>query len=85
MTVTADDRRRVQLPDVKPGECFDVSKDSAGRIVLRRLRPEPESIESEARVVKLKRGKDGYLAPDPPVTVSPDEVARVIREERDSR
>jgi hypothetical protein len=45
----------------------------------------PKLSRVKARIVKLKRGKDGYLAPDPPVTVSPDEVAHVIREERDSR
>lgn len=43
MTVTADDRKRVMLPDAKPGELFDYSRDAEGRIILRRMKSVPET------------------------------------------
>jgi len=81
MTVTADERKRVILPDAKPGERFDYTRDSEGRIVLR---PEPAATPIEARIVKTKIGKNG-LPYVPDVKVTREEIARAIREERDSR
>jgi len=83
-TVTADDRRHIVLPDAKPGERFDLSKDSHGRIVLRPLRPEPAEVGSEARVVSLKYDKRGmpYM---PGIKMSRERVAELVREGRDSR
>lgn len=81
MTVTADERKRVTLPDAKPGERFDYTRDNRGRIVLR---PEPAAGESEPRIVKTEIGKNG-LPYIPGVKVTRGEIARAIREERDSR
>ncbi len=39
VSVKADDRRRVQLPDAKPGQVFAYSSDGEGRIVLLKLDP----------------------------------------------
>lgn len=84
MTVTVDDRRRVKLPDCEPGDRFDCQRDSQGQIVLRHLQHTSPQKEKAARVVKLKRAKDGRLYV-PRVRVARELVARLIREERDSR
>lgn len=81
MTVTADERQRVTLPDAKPGERFDYTRDEQGRILLR---PAPVAIENAARIVKTEIGKNG-LPYIPGVKVTREEIARAIREERDSR
>ena len=81
MTVTADERKRVTLPDAKPGESFDYTRDEQGRILLR---PAPVAIENAARIVKTEIGKNG-LPYIPGVKVTREEIARAIREERDSR
>ena len=84
MTVTVDDRRRVRLPDCEPGDRFDCQRDSQGQIVLRHLQISSDQKGKKARLVKLKRAKDGRLYV-PQVRVSRELVARLIREERDSR
>ena len=69
------------LPDAKPGERFNYTRDNQGRIVLR---PEPAVTASEARIVKTEIGKNG-LPYIPGVKVTREEIARAIRDERDSR
>ena len=81
MTVTADERKRVVLPDAKPGERFEYTRDEQGRIVLR---PEPTAVENAVRIVKTEIGKNG-LSYIPGVKVTREEIAGAIREERDSR
>jgi len=76
MTVTADERKRVTLPDAKPGERFDYMRDEQGQIVLR---PEPAAGENGARIVKTEIGKNG-LPYIPGVKVTRDEIARAIRD-----
>ena len=48
VTVKADDRRRVQLPDAKPGQVFAYSSDGEGRIVLLKLEPKAGKAEVSA-------------------------------------
>jgi hypothetical protein len=81
-TVKADDRRRVLLPDIAPNERFDYSIDRHGRIILRRLRPIPETADSSLRVIKLKKVKGRWGAP---VKVSREAIAQSVREERRRR
>jgi hypothetical protein len=81
MTVTADERKRVTLPDAKPGERFDYRRDSEGRIVLR---PEPATVPIQARIVKTEMGQNG-LPYVPGVKITREEIAGAIREERDNR
>lgn len=81
MTVTADERKRVTLPDAQPGESFAYTRDHQGRIVLL---PEPAATAGVARIVKTEIGKNG-LPYIPGVKVTREEIARAIREERDSR
>ena len=81
MTVTADQRKRVTLPDARPGERFAYTRDSEGRIVLC---PESTDTPIKARIVKTQIGKNG-LPYIPDVKVAREEIARAIREERDRR
>ena len=81
MTITADERKRVILPDAKPGERFEYTRDNEGRIVLR---PEPVAAPIEARIVKTEIGQNG-LPYIPGVKNTREEIVRAIREERDSR
>jgi hypothetical protein len=39
MTVTCDSKKRVVLPDAKPGDRFDVQISGEGKVVLTRLEP----------------------------------------------
>jgi hypothetical protein len=84
-TLKADDRRRVLLPGIEPGERFDYTLDSEGRIILRRLKPVPEVAERPARLIKLKRDGEGRLRVPSSVRVSRDEIVRSVREERHRR
>jgi hypothetical protein len=81
MTVTADNKKRVTLVDAKPGQSFDYGRDSAGRIVLRPLRPDPAELESESRVLKLS----GKMPRARGVRADREQIARLIREEREAR
>lgn len=84
-TLKADDRRRVLLPDIDPGERFDYTVDSEGRIILRPLRPVPDTAESPAKVIKLKRDKSGRLSPPPGLNLDSGQIVRSIRAERAAR
>ena len=84
-TVIADDRGRVKV--VEPCERFcDVSKDSQGRTILRKLLPFPAEIEN-VPIARFKKGKEGLpvLALPKGVTVSREQIAKSIREERNNR
>ncbi len=80
-TVIADDRGRVKV--AQPGERFDVSKDAQGRIILRKLRPDPAELESVATV---RVGQDGKLIwPKSIKKPSAEQISRAVRDDRDSR
>lgn len=83
-TVIADDRCRVKLPEGSaPGDRFDVSVDSQGRVIYRKLKPVPRDLES-VPLAKITKGKDGLPVVNMPEVTS-EMVARLVREERDSR
>ena len=44
MTVIADNKKRVTLPDAKPGDRFDLQFAPDGSVVLRRLEPVKRSV-----------------------------------------
>jgi hypothetical protein len=54
MTVIADDRKRIVLPDAKPGDRFDVESLDGG-FILRRV----ESVESKAAKVTVQK-QEGF-------------------------
>jgi len=68
MTVTADDRQRVKLPDARPGELFDYSRDAEGRIILRRMTPVSETKTSRKRLVRRKDGTTYFVGGVAPTT-----------------
>ena len=52
MIVTADDRRRVTLPNtVKPGDHFDLEIPDQGKILLRRIEKPADPAKMTARQV----------------------------------
>ena len=77
MTVTADSRKRVILPDCKPGEQFDVRASGEGAFLLRRLEPISAPVANAVRTregfIMLSRKLDRRL------------IAPAIRADRDSR
>ena len=80
-TVIADDRGRVKVAE--PGERFDVSRDGRGRIILRKLKPDPVELEN-VPVVRVGRGGE-LIWPKGVSNPSAAEIARAVREERDDR
>jgi len=44
MTVIADNKKRVTLPDAKPGDRFDLQFTAEGSVVLRKLEPVKRSV-----------------------------------------
>jgi hypothetical protein len=80
MTRKADNRSRVQLPDVKPGTVFEITTDGSGRFNLVEVSPkEPKDVP----VVNPTRRKDGSYKW--PVKLSREEIVAAIRADRDSR
>jgi len=77
MTVTADDRKRVMLPDARPGELFDYSRDAEGRIILRRMKPDPETKLPRKQLVK---GKDGHIYVTGGIPVTTELVRKLMEE-----
>lgn len=74
-TTIADQKRRVVLPGVQPGDVLSVSRDPAGRLVLVRLLPEkPKRRPPAHQVAKALRASP--LRP----TLSWNELKRVTRE-----
>jgi hypothetical protein len=64
MTVTADGRKRVVLPDAKPGDQFELESSNDG-FVLRRLEP---AQTRPAKVTVEKREGFSVWATDQPVS-----------------
>ena len=83
MTVTADAKKRVVLPPIKPGDRFDVQLSASGKLVLTPLIP-----QSEPRKIigKLARQGDGFFLKIPKgYKLAPDTIEQAVSEERKSR
>ena len=80
-TVTADDQKRVQIPDAKPGQLF-AYETSAGVITLTPVK----KAESGVVYAKLAR-KDGNLSFELPegYAMPEDAIGSALREERDAQ
>lgn len=80
VTLKADDRRRVQIPDAKPGQIF--AYELSGNVV--KLTP-VKPVEEDVPVVKMIRNPDGtYRFPDH-VKITREQIRAAIRADRDSR
>jgi hypothetical protein len=75
VTLKADGRGRVQIPDAKPGQIF--AYELSGNVV--KLKP----VEEDVPVVNPVKGKDGLY--HWPVKLSREEILAAIRADRDSR
>jgi hypothetical protein len=65
MTVTADNKRRVVLPNAKPGDLFEVQFAGPGKVTLTKLEPVKDK-PANARLEK--RGGFTVLVSDQPVS-----------------
>jgi hypothetical protein len=81
VTVKADDRRRVQLPDAKPGQVFAYELTPSGTITLSRV------VVAEPRTIMFKMVRKGgrLVADTKGLKIDPADIARTVREERDGR
>ena len=56
-TVTVDDRKRVRIPDAKPGQVFSLESDSEGTVVLTPVKAERKEAFPRGSLLK-------YLTPE---------------------
>src|SRR5690348_21204 len=77
ITLKADDRSRVKLPDAKPGAVF--AYQTEGKVI--RLVPVKE--DDQIPVVKPVKGADGLYSLPRGVTLSRAEIRAAIRADRD--
>jgi hypothetical protein len=75
MTVTADAKKRVVLPPVKPGDRFDVQFSGDGKLVLTPLIP-----AERPNKVRLVRSKQGYLIAVTVRPISQEQTRRYLDE-----
>ena len=78
MTVIVDSKKRVVLPPVKPGDRFEISDLSHGRIMLTRLAP------VEAPLVRAVKTKGRWMG-SPAVKINRKAIIESIRREREDR
>ena len=78
VTLKADDRRRVQIPDAKPGQVF--AYELSGNVV--KLTP-VKPVEEDVPIVNPIRRKDGSYKW--PVKLTRQDILAAIRADRDSR
>ena len=72
--VKADDRRRVQIPNIKSGTVFSIENDGAGTIVLRVLKP----VEPKRPRCRLVKDKQGVLVLDNGRRFTSEDVRRTL-------
>ena len=79
-TVKVDNAKRVRLPDAKPGQvlAYELSGNS---FMLTPVKPARE----EAPLVKMVKGKDGYLQFPAGTKISRKRVREAIRKDRDAQ
>jgi hypothetical protein len=70
MTITADAKKRVVLPHVRPGDCFQVEEDGA-EIRLTRLEP----VRPQGGKARLRR-ENGYLVAETERVVAQGEIRK---------
>ncbi len=82
-TLTVDDRQRVTLPEVKPGQVFAYEPETDGSIKLVPVMPKPEPKGVFAKLVE----RDGAMFFEIPegYTLDPEDIGKAVAEERESR
>jgi hypothetical protein len=79
--VTADDYKRVRLPDAKPGQAFEYTVSGNGAVKLTPVRP----VDDDVPVVKLIRGPDGDLCFPEGAKLTREQIRAAVRADRDAR
>jgi len=79
VTLKADDRGRVQIPDAKPGQVFAYEL-SGNVITLTPVKP----VEEDVPVVVPVKGRDGLYRLPEGVKLSREEIIAAIRADRDA-
>jgi hypothetical protein len=82
-TLTVDDRQRIRLPRVKPGQVFAYEPDADGTIRLVPVIPKPGPRRIVARLVK--RGAHLFFEVPEGYKLDPEAIAKAVAEERESR
>ena len=77
ITAKADNRRRVQIPNIKAGQVFSIEDNGAGVIVLHELKP----VEVEPPKCKLVKDKDGVLVMRNDRVITNEDVRKALAEE----
>jgi hypothetical protein len=82
-TLTVDDRQRVRLPQVKPGQVFAYEPDTDGSIKLVPVIAKRSPKRILARLVE----RDGGMFFEVPkgYKLDPEAIGRAVAEERESR
>jgi hypothetical protein len=80
VTLKADNRSRVKLPDVKPGQVF--AYETSGNVV--KLTPVKPVVE-DMPVVKPVKGPNGLYRLPEGVKLSREEISAAIRADRDAQ
>jgi hypothetical protein len=79
-TVKADNKKRVRLPDAKPGQVF--SYEMSGQVVtLTPVKP----IEQDVPLLKLIKGPNGLYRLPEGVKISRESIRAAIRADRDAQ
>ena len=81
-TLTVDDRQRVRLPQVKPGQVFAYEPNSDGTIKLVPVMPKPGPKRVIAKLIK-RGGKMFFQVPDG-YTLDSEAIGKAVAEERES-
>jgi hypothetical protein len=79
-TVKADNRQRVRIPDIKPGQVFALNRE--GNVV--KLTP-VKPVEEDVPVVRLVKGPHGLYRFPKGVKITREQIRAAIRADRDSR
>jgi hypothetical protein len=82
-TLTVDDRQRVRLPQVKPGQVYAYEPDANGTIKLVPVITKPGAKRVVARLVK--RGGGMFFEVPKGYKLDPEAIGRAVAEERESR
>jgi hypothetical protein len=82
-TLTVDDRQRIRLPKVKPGQVFAYEPNTDGTIKLVPVIPKPGPRRIVAKLVK--RGDKIFFQVPDGYSLGPDAIAKAVAEERESR
>jgi hypothetical protein len=82
-TLTVDDRQRIRLPQVKPGQVFAYEPNADGTIKLVPVIPKPGPRRIVAKMVK--RGGRMFFEVPNGYTLDPEAIGKAVAEERESR